>query len=125
MVPLHKACRLKLCEDTVYRCKPDLFALTDQSLEDFLGTQMLNVIGTFKDFEDLDAGQGNFKSCVPDIFAFQGELLPGVKVAFIGYDERLNKANSSYHAAISLCCSGRHGGDLAFRLQLQLDSIHL
>ncbi|MEY4685439.1 MAG: hypothetical protein RLZ25_1898 [Pseudomonadota bacterium] len=116
---------LKLCKDPIDRSKTDFFTFTDQRLKDILGTQVLSIVGSFQDFEDLDAGQGDFKACVPDIFAFQGELLPGVKVAFIGYDERLIKANSSYHAAISLCWSGRPGGDSAYRLQLQLDSVHL
>jgi hypothetical protein len=50
----------KLCEDAVHRGEPDFFTFTDQGLEDILGTEVLNVVGTFQDFEDLDAGQGDF-----------------------------------------------------------------
>jgi hypothetical protein len=51
---------LKLGEDTVNRGKTDFFAFTDQGLEDTLGAQMLSVVGSFQDFENLDAGQGDF-----------------------------------------------------------------
>ncbi len=116
VVPHDQASGFKLREDPVHRRETDFFTFTDQGFEDVLGAEVLNGVGTLQDFEDLDAGQGDFKSCVPDIFAFQRELLPGVKVAFIGYDERLIKANSSYHAAISLCWSGPFGGHPALRL---------
>lgn len=106
----------KLRENAVNRGEPDFFTFADQGLEDVFGAEVLNVVGTLQDFENLDAGQGDFKSCVPDIFAFQRELLPGVKVALIGYDDKLIKANSSYHAAISLCWSGPLGRDPALWL---------
>jgi len=106
----------KLSEHAVHRRQTDFLTFTHQGLEDILGAEVLDGVWSLEDFEDLNAGQGDFKSCVPDIFAFQRELLPGVKVAFIGYDDRLIKANSSYHAAISLCWSGPLGGSPAFRL---------
>ena len=116
MVAHDEPCGFKLGQHAINRRQADFLTFTDQGLEDVLGTEVLNGVRTLKDFENLDAGQGNFKSCVPDIFAFQRELLPGVKVAFIGYDDRLIKAKSSYHAAISLCWSGSLSKHTALRL---------
>lgn len=116
VMPHHKASGFKLGEDAVDRGEPYFFAFIDQRLEDVFGAEMLSVARALQDLEDLDAGQGDFKPCVPDIFAFQRELLPGVKVAFIGYDGKSIKANSSYHAAIFLCWSGCSGRNAADRL---------
>lgn len=67
----HQPCSFELGENPIDGGKADFFALTDQRLENFLGTEVLGGGRTFKDLEDLDAWQGDLEARIPDVLAFQ------------------------------------------------------
>lgn len=65
-------CRLELSEDAIDRGQTDLLTLADQGFEDFFCTQV-TALGplTLQNFQDLDSGEGDLKSRISDVFAFQ------------------------------------------------------
>lgn len=88
VVAFYESRRFELGEHPVYRGEPDLLAVGDQRLVDFLRRQVpIRAVAVFEHFEDLDAWERDLESRITDVLSFHGGfarcLKLGYRVSFI------------------------------------------